>query len=863
MSPPRATHRTFVALAAMILVAMLVAMGASAAISTTYGKITEKRTSATDPNTAFFETTPYTIADVIRGTDHGNLNDRIWYVSFDGNDQVNVGDLRLFATAGKSVGTFVASGDSDVNDPLPNIGALCFVDTFTDDEEREYRGEDRLNPPLQPSGYNQAGEPLWIKPAGTCGDPFQIGNLRVTATPSSNPSDLGGGTAGTRVTDSQQGTLNDVDHDWTSQELTGANIRFVDLEGRGVPRSGTVYISMTAGNTGPMPGDVRLNSLSGAGGYGSYVEAQHFDAFKGLEKISDKLEFADLAIKREGPSGDDLCSGSATQVQKNLYINLRDETEVGPGDIRLAVRSQAGTGVTSGTPARVGDADLGDNPLSLVDLPAGAHLAYRDLNNNDVFDHGDVLYLRMSGDSNVATGDVRLSHSSAGGMGTCVRQGDSDIHQLTKTTALPSIADGVKYMDAWNAGEYQPGSPVYFTSQDEVDLGAVRWVGFWGFGTHGHLVGDTSTDRTYTLNEFPGLADDKAIICFVSTGGGNYVPEDPVYLSRDNDGCTKNVRSGDVRLSGTGNHNAGTTVKSGDSDVGNPLSLAGNAELRYYESGLGTSADYDPKDYIYLDMQGTESVSIGDVRISARASPSFNAGSKVASGNGDLGHPLAALPGGFGLEQVKFLKALPPSSVSFISTYTPHDIVVYDMEGVGEGFVSFGDIFLVGSGGTSAIVGAPTSPSPPSPPATPQPIASFTVTVDGTFLVVDATGSSAPSGRTITNYVWDFGDGETRSGSNLVQTTNTYEEEGEYTVRLTVTDSAGETSSTTRLVQTDGYVPPVDPDPVDPDPVDPDPADSGPVDPDPDDEEEPTPGPTVLIILAVVGVVLIGLRRRG
>ena len=60
---------------------------------------------------------------------------------------------------------------------------------------------------------------------------------------------------------------------------------------------------------------------------------------------------------------------------------------------------------------------------------------------------------------------------------------------------------------------------------------------------------------------------------------------------------------------------------------------------------------------------------------------------------------------------------------------------------------------------------------------------------------VDFDGSeSYDSDGTITDYSWDFGDGETDSGET---TTHTYESEGIYSVELTVEDNLGATDSTT------------------------------------------------------------------
>jgi PKD repeat protein len=61
----------------------------------------------------------------------------------------------------------------------------------------------------------------------------------------------------------------------------------------------------------------------------------------------------------------------------------------------------------------------------------------------------------------------------------------------------------------------------------------------------------------------------------------------------------------------------------------------------------------------------------------------------------------------------------------------------------------------------------------------------------------NSSGSSAISGRTITGYFWDFGDG---TSSTLASPAHTYAGAASYNVTLTVTDSAGKTGRVTKTV---------------------------------------------------------------
>ncbi|GER22676.1 hypothetical protein NCCP1664_11730 [Zafaria cholistanensis] len=84
------------------------------------------------------------------------------------------------------------------------------------------------------------------------------------------------------------------------------------------------------------------------------------------------------------------------------------------------------------------------------------------------------------------------------------------------------------------------------------------------------------------------------------------------------------------------------------------------------------------------------------------------------------------------------------------------------------------------------------------------PSASFTSSAEGLAVAVDGSGSTDADG-TIASYAWEFGDGATATGATA---SHTYAAAGTYTVRLTVTDNGGATSSTTGTVTAGGATPP-------------------------------------------------------
>ncbi len=83
------------------------------------------------------------------------------------------------------------------------------------------------------------------------------------------------------------------------------------------------------------------------------------------------------------------------------------------------------------------------------------------------------------------------------------------------------------------------------------------------------------------------------------------------------------------------------------------------------------------------------------------------------------------------------------------------------------------------------------------------PVASFTTSPStakvGDFVNFNASSSVAASGRTITSYSWDFGDGEQKT-TTTPTTTHDFLSAGTFTVTLTVTDDAGHTGVTTASV---------------------------------------------------------------
>jgi PKD repeat protein len=87
----------------------------------------------------------------------------------------------------------------------------------------------------------------------------------------------------------------------------------------------------------------------------------------------------------------------------------------------------------------------------------------------------------------------------------------------------------------------------------------------------------------------------------------------------------------------------------------------------------------------------------------------------------------------------------------------------------------------VGGGATASFTFSPTNPEP------------------GDAVQFNGSPSTAAGGATISQYAWDFGDGTTET-RNEPTTSHVYGVARTYVVRLTVTDSAGRTGTTTQTV---------------------------------------------------------------
>ena len=91
------------------------------------------------------------------------------------------------------------------------------------------------------------------------------------------------------------------------------------------------------------------------------------------------------------------------------------------------------------------------------------------------------------------------------------------------------------------------------------------------------------------------------------------------------------------------------------------------------------------------------------------------------------------------------------------------------------------------------VIEAESEYDPPVVPVYPDAKIRLKSAVDFLQANFDASQSTAGSGQTITNYAWNFGDGQTASGPSVIFPTHNYANAGTYTARVTVTNSQGRT----------------------------------------------------------------------
>lgn len=315
------------------------------------------------------------------------------------------------------------------------------------------------------------------------------------------------------------------------------------------------------------------------------------------------------------------------------YVSMRNVTEDGErivttGDIRL-------TGYHSkydpNTKVVTGDEDAKDEVAEIVDEP----FKYMDINDNGQYDLYDPVYVDVDNDGEISSGDIRLTDVPP-----------VDVHSLEKTEEEygEKLADAGEWgLEAWSVVE----------SGDEdkgMDIGAI------GSGQAADLLGWVDADDS-----------------------GDWTCEDKLYIRAPNDHewFADVVTINDVRLYIPPEEECvpecGTKVVQGDHDATYALTLPEDAKLVQLE---------DEPTAVYISMDGSDDVSVGDVRLTG-VSTEYDPNTKVTYSNKvDLGKDYEDMD----QDAIKY------ADIDGQPGYTVGDPLYIDMDG--DDAVSAGDVRL-------------------------------------------------------------------------------------------------------------------------------------------------------------------------
>ncbi|MGO4702487.1 protease pro-enzyme activation domain-containing protein [Dyella sp. 2RAB6] len=328
--------------------------------------------------------------------------------------------------------------------------------------------------------------------------------------------------------------------------------------------------------------------------------------------------------------------------------------------------------------------------------------------------------------------------------------------------------------------------------------------------------GDSATD---ILNKM--VSDNQAKVLSCSWGGGDFnnATDDPIYQEMAAQGQTFVNATGD-----SGSYNASSSAYDPPSADSNVLEVGGtdlttgtggawSSETVWSDGGGGYTSASGESTPSYQKLAGVIT-SANKGSTTYRNDPDVAAEANfdnptVSNGTFQTGYggTSFAAPRWAGFLALVNQQAVTNghATVGFVNP------ALYNV-GIGTSYTSnFHDV-TSGSNGFSAVAGYDLATGWGSPQAAlvsslagsgggggSTPVANFGDTISG--LVVNFTDSSTDTGGTISSYAWTFGDSGTSTSKNP---SHTYAAAGTYSVKLTVTDNLGATSSKTQSVTVSG-----------------------------------------------------------
>jgi hypothetical protein len=392
----------------------------------------------------------------------------------------------------------------------------------------------------------------------------------------------------------------------------------------------------------------------------NHASLTHTD-FAGRITLADALEADDRSYVHD----ESIAANGQFDNGEGIYVDIDDSATVSPGDVRVTPVGAFPAGST----VAAGDADVGS---ALVFFGANERFADT-VTVNFLYTPGEAIYRDNDDSRSVSIGDTRLTPVGALPAGSVVAAGDADVGQVLRDfltnphdhpthvagTAIGSGARSAALGGSANQWKgVAPGAslrsyatPIFNAEYpDAIANGVTISTNSWG-SSHIHQVVapntgydvasefyDSVTSGRQSDGSPSGLAQRVLIVGSAGNEGrperhtenvaanGLYDAGESIYQDRNDNGVVS-AAVVDILVSGPAQP-AGTLLVNFNQDEMHDETVAAPGATGQYNAGEG----------IYRDADGSRTVTVGDVRITAAAG--FPAGSIVAAGELDVGRQL-------------------------------------------------------------------------------------------------------------------------------------------------------------------------------------------------------------------------------
>jgi hypothetical protein len=475
---------------------------------------------------------------------------------------VGAGDIRLTTAFGKVGGTVVTGADDDLS--RNTIGAVGWGYKYFDAD-----GNGAYNP----------GDIVYVG----LGGPVAINNVAVN-----------GPNAFTRVTTTSP-NYNSPACAFAvgvcapaAVTAIGANELFFNTDGiAGYGVGDTVYLQLVPGpGAGPAVGDIRLTALSAALKGGSTVTGSDVDVTVTLL----------ATVPAGGTCFVDNNGDTFLSAGEPLYIQFTTPgcgvNSVASGDYRVLATS----GKQGGTLVSGSDDDFSRNTIP---TPASA-IMFFDADGSTAYSNMDPIFLHFGAGTTVVVNDVMLSGASHNTQVTSSTSGLNNGLLALPLGGLGSIgtfnADAVGAAAVVTTGDFlYVNTGAAFPATPAVGLLRLVKVGSFAPGSY---VAGLDADAKVAPGATPHTA-----FCYIDVNADAIQnPTEPAYLVTAG-GCAGGVTALAVRMTAVAPYQAGTIVKGSDDDFSRGLATpAAPGAWAIYDQDA--SAAYTNQEPIYVDFGG-------------------------------------------------------------------------------------------------------------------------------------------------------------------------------------------------------------------------------------------------------------------